>query len=140
MGGLRAPPPPFLADPPATFGRAKTRMLTTLSKLGPNGTNCNILVNPLYVAAKMIFLIQYLFYSFLLKNSFKRIKSKLLVSYWTSNAMEKLPLSAIIRAQNIFLFSALLSKHLKNASENSYFLVKLQGRGSFRYVLNFFEP
>ena len=31
VGGLRAPPPPFLADPPATFGRAKTRMLTTLA-------------------------------------------------------------------------------------------------------------
>ena len=111
--------------------------LRSLSQLGPDGPNCNILVNSLYVTAKMIFLIQYFFYRFLSKNSFKRIKNKLLVSCWTLNAMENLSLGAIIRAQNILLFSALLSKHLKNTCEKGYFLAKLQGGGSIRYALIF---
>ena len=51
--------------------------------------------------------------------------------------MEKFSLSAIIRAQDILLFSVLLSKHLKNTFEKGYFLVKLQGGGSFRYALIF---
>ena len=88
------------------------------------------------MAAK-VFLIQYFFYSFLLKNCFERIKNKLLVPCWTLNAMEKLSLSAFIRAQNILLFSDFLSKHLKNTCEKGCFLVKLQGGGSFRYTLIF---
>ena len=41
------------------------------------------------------------------------------------------------KAQDILLFSVLLSKHLKNTCEKGYFLVKLQGGSFFRHALVF---